>query len=65
MYIQPITLNNSNFIPISQTLLIYFVNYKYSLICKSLPHLAYNIMTLFIFNVYQTDDFRITNSDSI
>ena len=55
-YIQPVILNNSNFIQISSTLLIHFVNYKNSLACKSLSYLVYNIMTIFIFNVYQTVD---------
>ena len=55
-YTQPVTLNNSNFIQISSTLLIYFVNYKNSLTSKSLSYLVYNIMTIFIFNVYQIVD---------
>ena len=55
-YTQPVTLNNSNFIQISSTLLIYFVNYKNSLTSKSLSYLVYNIMTVFIFNVYQIVD---------
>jgi len=55
-YSQPVTLSNSNFIQISSTLLIHFVNYKNSLTCKSLSSLVYNIMTIFIFNIYQTVD---------